>query len=138
LVRGRRARKASITNLSEIPEEIRFFFGDIVEAYDESAKKWIEGPTAQPALDGFIEVFSNSCDTGFGVEEIQAGLKTVIGSVGVGARKVLMPIRAALTGRTKGPELHVIMEILGRERSIKRAFAALQEARGNHDGATSL
>ena len=128
----------SISNLSEISGEVPFFFGDSVEAYDESAKKWICGPTAEPALAGFIEMFSNPDDIGFSTEEIQVGLKTVIGNVGVGARKVLMPIRAALTGRTKGPELHVIMEILGRERSIKRAGTALQDARGNQDGATSL
>ena len=119
----------SVVNLSEIPQEVSFFFGESVEAYDESAGKWLEGPTAELALDGFIEVFSEPCDTGFDTEEIQAGLKTVIGNAGVGARKVLMPIRAALTGRTKGPELHVIMEILGRERAIKRAEVALRDVR---------
>jgi nondiscriminating glutamyl-tRNA synthetase len=128
----------SISNLSEIPQEVSFFFGESVEVYDESAKKWIYGPTAKPGLAEFIEVFSNPDDIGFGREEIPAGLKTVIGNVGVGARKVLMPIRAALTGRTKGPELHVIMEILGRERSIRRVRTALSDARGNKDVATDL
>lgn len=128
----------SITNLSEIPEEVAFLFGDGVEAYDESARKWIEGPTAKPALSGFIEAFSGSDAAELGREEIQAGLKRVIGDAGIGARKVLMPIRAALTGRTKGPELHVVMEILGRERSINRVRAALLDTGGNSGGATSL
>lgn len=128
----------SISHLSEIPEEATFFFGDSVETYDESAKKWIASPAAKSALAGFILVFSASRAMEFGEEEIPAGLKKVIGDLGVGARKVLMPIRAALTGRTKGPELHVVMEILGRERSINRARTVLSDTRGDFGGATSL
>ncbi|NLA06670.1 MAG: glutamate--tRNA ligase [Firmicutes bacterium] len=130
--------KDSISNLSEIPTEVPFFFGDSVEMYEESAKKWITGPTGKPALTEFVQVFSCADTTEFSQEEIQAGLKKIIDDLGVGARKVLMPIRSALTGRTKGPELHVIMEILGRERSINRVRTALLDTRGNFDGATNL
>ena len=74
----------------------------------------------------------------FNEQGIQAGLKRVVGDIGIGARKVLMPIRAALTGRTKGPELHTVMEILGRERSIERAKAALLDMGGYSSDATSV
>mgnify|MGYP000855205509 CR=1 FL=1 len=130
--------KDSISNLSEITEEVAFFFGDSLEICDESAKKWLEGPTGKPALTGFVEVFSGTDTTEFNREEIRVGLKKVVRDLGVGARKVLMPIRAALTGRTKGPELHVVMEILGRETSINRAKAALLDTRGYFGDATSL
>lgn len=35
-------------------------------------------------------------------------------------KKLMMPIRIALTGKTEGPELKKIMEVLGKERIIKR------------------
>ncbi|AVL42904.1 glutamate--tRNA ligase [Streptobacillus moniliformis] len=37
-----------------------------------------------------------------------------------GIGKVLMPIRAALTGKSKGPDLYSIISIIGKERTIKR------------------
>ncbi|WP_156299047.1 glutamate--tRNA ligase [Streptobacillus canis] len=37
-----------------------------------------------------------------------------------GIGKVLMPIRAALTGRSKGPDLYSIVSIIGKERTVNR------------------
>lgn len=128
----------SITRLSEIPDEVSFFFGDTVKQWDGSAEKWIKNPTGERALGEFIDVFSGIEDAEFDAEQIQAYLKTVIDRVQVGTRKVLMPIRAALTGRTKGPELQGVIEILGKERTIKRAHDALQEARRDYHDATDL
>ena len=35
-------------------------------------------------------------------------------------KKLMMPIRIALTGKTEGPELKKIMSVLGKERITKR------------------
>jgi nondiscriminating glutamyl-tRNA synthetase len=57
--------------------------------------------------------------------------QTVIGEVskrmGLAGKKLLMPIRAALTGRRKGPELEKIFAILGRETLVKRLKKALEK-----------
>jgi nondiscriminating glutamyl-tRNA synthetase len=42
------------------------------------------------------------------------------------ARAVLLPIRAALTGKTGGPPLHDIMGLLGKQRCLERLAAALR------------
>ena len=94
--------KDSVVNLSEITEEVGFFFGDSVEIHDEAAKKWLEIPTASPALTGFVEVFSGPDIKEFNEEEIRAGLKKVVRDLGVGARKVLMPIRLLSQDEQKG------------------------------------
>jgi glutamyl-tRNA synthetase len=39
-------------------------------------------------------------------------------------KKLMMPIRIALTGKTEGPELKKIMDVLGKERIIKRIDSA--------------
>jgi glutamyl-tRNA synthetase len=41
-------------------------------------------------------------------------------------KKLMMPIRIALTGRTEGPELKKIIDVLGKERIIKRMELALK------------
>ncbi|MEK6545044.1 MAG: glutamate--tRNA ligase, partial [Nitrospinota bacterium] len=40
-------------------------------------------------------------------------------------KKLMMPIRIALTGKTEGPELKKIFPLLGKERIIKRIESAL-------------
>jgi glutamyl/glutaminyl-tRNA synthetase len=40
--------------------------------------------------------------------------------LGVKGRELYQPVRAALTGRTHGPELPLVAELLGRERSLAR------------------
>ena len=56
--------------------------------------------------------------------------QTVIGEVskrtGLAGKKLLMPIRAAFTGRRKGPELEKIFAILGRETLVKRLKKAME------------
>jgi glutamyl/glutaminyl-tRNA synthetase len=42
------------------------------------------------------------------------------------AREVYWPIRAALTGRVRGPALHEIMALLGKGRCLERAAAILR------------
>ena len=40
---------------------------------------------------------------------------------GLGAREVMFPLRAGLTGSLHGPNLAVVVALLGRERCIQRA-----------------
>jgi nondiscriminating glutamyl-tRNA synthetase len=47
---------------------------------------------------------------------------------GIGARKLLMPLRLALTGREHGPELHFVLAALAREQATGRIGAALRAA----------
>ncbi len=42
------------------------------------------------------------------------------------AKCVLLTVRAALTGRLRGAELTAIIDILGKERAIKRIEKALE------------
>jgi len=46
--------------------------------------------------------------------------------VGLSGRNLYMPLRAALTGKTRGPELEKVFILLGKERALRRAESALQ------------
>ena len=51
-----------------------------------------------------------------GVEAMQSVFKSVSEAVSVKGKMLYMPVRLALTGRKHGPELPVIMAVLGRQR----------------------
>ena len=47
---------------------------------------------------------------------------------GLRAKDLFLPIRAALTGRTSGPELEKVFAILGKESILRRVERAIQIA----------
>jgi glutamyl/glutaminyl-tRNA synthetase len=47
----------------------------------------------------------------------------------VKGRELFQPLRAALTGRTHGPELPLVAELLGRERCVARLERAAGRGR---------
>ena len=59
-------------------------------------------------------------------------IRVVREKTGLKARDLFMPIRAAVTGRTSGPELEKMFFILGRESILERLKFAVQIAEINH------
>ena len=51
---------------------------------------------------------------------LEAAVRTVAESGGIGLGKVAQPLRAALTGRTTSPGIFDVLELLGREESLAR------------------
>jgi glutamyl-tRNA synthetase len=64
----------------------------------------------------------------FTAAALEAVVKERATALGVGAGKIIHPLRLAVSGTSKGPGLFEMMELLGREaciRRIERALAAL-------------
>ena len=55
-------------------------------------------------------------------------IKSVRRKTGLKAKDIFLPIRAAITGRTSGPELEKIFAILGKESIVRRLELAIQIA----------
>ena len=61
--------------------------------------------------------------------EIEAALKAaLVDGLGLKPRKAFGPVRVAVTGRTVSPPLYESMELLGRERSVRRLRAGVERA----------
>jgi glutamyl-tRNA synthetase len=56
-------------------------------------------------------------------EQVKSAVQSVGKSLGLKGRELFQPVRAALTGRTHGPELPLIAELLGRDRCLARLRA---------------
>ncbi len=91
---------------------------------DEKAQKILSAEEARPALTALIPALENLGD--FTAASIEQACRDLAGaSFGGKLGKVMMPLRAALTGTDKSPSLFHAAEILGKEETLKRLKGAL-------------
>lgn len=109
--------------VKEIVEESNFLF-TAPEVYDEEVilKKWTE--EAVGAIGGFRDTLA-AFDGSFVADEIKHVLHDTLETMGVKMGKVMQALRVAITGAGAGPDLMVIMEILGKEEVLRRLDSAL-------------
>ncbi|WP_372440990.1 glutamate--tRNA ligase [Mycolicibacterium mengxianglii] len=95
------------------------FLNDGEYALDPKAAAKELGPDAAPVLDAAIAALENVVD--WTTENIETALKTsLIDGLGLKPRKAFGPIRVAVTGSTISPPLFESLQLLGRERSLRR------------------
>jgi nondiscriminating glutamyl-tRNA synthetase len=102
---------AEIVGLSDM------FFKDEAE-YEEDAKEVLTGETVPEVLKAFSEELEKLPN--FLADEIKAAMKTVQKSTGQKGKNLFMPIRAAVSGQTHGPDLPQAIELLGKEKVLRR------------------
>jgi nondiscriminating glutamyl-tRNA synthetase len=102
---------AEIVDLSEI-----FFKEEL--AFEEEAKAILEEEQVPEVLSAFLNEIENLSE--FKADEIKAAMKTVQKSTGHKGKKLFMPIRAAITGQTHGPDLPQTIELFGKEKVKNR------------------
>lgn len=92
--------------------------------YDEGVvnKKWNED--AVKVLAGFAAAVKPIDN--FNAEVAKTTLEAVTSSLGIGLGKVMQAVRLSITGAGGGPDLMIIMEILGKEAVLQRIEQALK------------
>ena len=109
--------KHNIITLSELPAWAEPYLAE--PSFDDpKIAKLLQGEGAQKVFRAFSASIA-------GLEEISAAeakeiLQELPAQPALGTGKVLRPLRAALTGQGKGPELGEIISFLGPERCLKR------------------
>ena len=102
--------------------ELSNFFFEEPTAYDEkAAKNWKEG-TPQ-LMKNLIEVLNEIDD--FTSNTIETIVKEWMTRNEIGMGKIMQPFRLSLVGALKGPHLFDIVEIIGKEETIKRIQKAV-------------
>lgn len=103
-----------------------FFFRDVI--YDEAAAAKLLTPQAVPLLRAYADALASL--EPFERTAIERTLREVCDHAGVDARALIHPARVALTGKTAGPGLFELTELLGRERAVERLHRAARRAAG--------
>ncbi len=114
--------KDSVTTLRELADEMQMFIEE--PKFDSELTQRLSSEKAEAALKLFLESMGDL--TSIDRQQIKQLLAGVAKKSSMKKGEFFMPIRIALTGRLKGPELPAIIEVLGKEETAKRIRNALE------------
>ncbi|PKN05261.1 MAG: glutamate--tRNA ligase [Deltaproteobacteria bacterium HGW-Deltaproteobacteria-9] len=109
--------KDELTELADIGEHIALFFDSRYRMTSE-AKQVLDSANARKVVLAFSDYLASAI--GSPQEIYIAAIKHAKEISGVKGRDLYMPVRAALTGKIKGPELDKVFVILGKDSAWKR------------------
>ena len=120
---------AGMRTLREVEEKSRFFFvpDDLIDYRPEAIEKVLLKNEKQGlnALRSVREILAAANDwTAHGLE---TAVKAFCESSGLGLGKVAQPIRVAISGTTVSPPIFASLELLGKEKSLRRMDNCLAE-----------
>ncbi len=102
--------------LKEVPFLIEFFFKE--PEYEKENFEKIINPETKKILEEIV-VILDGIDN-FRKQEIEIKIRDYCKEKGVKTSIVFHPLRFAVSGRTKGPDLFGMIELLGKEKTIER------------------
>ena len=120
------ATREPITILSDLTNDVAYFFGKDIE-YEEGVKEAnIDTEQAQTILKYFYsQLDSYDFDNEEKLHEQLAEFRTYFKEQGIKPKVTMWTIRAALTGRTHGADMGVILEVLGKDKVKYRIEKAI-------------
>jgi len=104
--------------LKDIPGLIDIFFTDKVEYRPEAVDKVLKAPTAKMVIEQSIAGFEKQSE--FSAAALEQFCRDLAAANGMKAGQVFHPIRVAISGRTTGPSLFHMMEIMGKDEVLRR------------------
>jgi len=109
--------------LNDFVSQSFYFYTDDFE-YEEKAKNKFLIADSIPIFKAIIEKLK--LIENFDHDHIQIGLEQVVEELGLKFGKIAQPMRVALTGGTVSPGIGEVVEILGKEKVLKRLQKAIE------------
>lgn len=122
------ATREPITILSDLEHDVAYFFGNDI-TYDEEVKeKYVDTQQAQDILKYFdSQLAGYDFDNEEKLHEQLADFRTYFKEqFGIKPKETMWTVRAALTGRTRGADMGVILEVLGKDKVKYRIEKAIK------------
>ncbi len=108
--------------LKDAPDLVSYFYTDDFSYEEKGAAKHLAKDTAPALLNAIVDKLASVQN--WNTESIEAAIRGVADEREIGAGQVIHPTRMAITGRTWGPGLFELMEVVGKQRCIARLKAA--------------
>jgi len=115
------------TLLSDAPTYMETFLNDEFDVTEEAKEFIFENPQRKEVIKLFYEKLKK-LEGELSQESFKKLVKEVGKELGVKGKNLFMPIRIGLTGKTSGPELPILAELLGKERTLKRIENTLKKS----------
>ncbi len=114
------------TVLSDAPTYMEVFLKDDFEVEPQAKELISEDPNRLKVIELFLEKLEN-LEGELSSDSFKRLVKEVGKELGVKGKNLFMPIRIGLTGRMSGVELPVLVELLGKERVLRRLKNSLSK-----------
>ncbi len=117
-----KAVRQGLNRFDQLAEKTAVFFKEQLN-FDDEAKDWLRKPESKEILKNLLAALSEISE--LSVESFGAVIKQVQKQTGQKGKDLWMPIRAAITGETHGPDLTIVLSVIGKqkvEQFIKQAL----------------
>ena len=112
------ALQERLSTIKEVAEQVKILLGEEVTIENEEAAAVLKEETAPLVISTFREKLLALEE--ITPETVKALLKALTKELKLGGKFVYMPIRVALTGQMHGPDLNLVIAILGKELVVRR------------------
>jgi glutamyl-tRNA synthetase len=118
--------KEKIKLLKDVPEWIDYFFREEIPLAPEAVDKVLRKPGAAERLAALGAAYGAVSE--WKAEPLEQTLKDLAGRLGCKTGDLIHPARVAASGKTVGPSLYAMLELLGRDVVLRRITAAVAVA----------
>jgi glutamyl-tRNA synthetase len=116
--------KEKVKLLKELPDWTNYFFVDDYPYDPEAVKKSCSGPHTSERLTKLVGKFDGTSP--WNAANLETALKTLAAEIGVKTGELIHPCRVAVSGKSAGPSLYHMLEVLGRDRVLTRLRRAAE------------
>ena len=109
--------------LVELAKSLRYYIAEDI-VYDEKAKAKFLNEKSMPYLRELKEGIESISD--FSVHELEKVFKSIVEKHGIKLGALAQPVRVAMTGGTESPGIFEVLEVLGRNKTVKRLERAIK------------
>ena len=118
-----------VKTLAEVADAASYFFTDVTNYEEKGIRKHFTRPGAAALLDEARERLATLPE--FNARAAEEAYRSLAEGKGISTGQLFHPTRLAISGRTMGPGLFEIMELLGRETVLARLDRAARWIREN-------
>jgi glutamyl-tRNA synthetase len=122
LLRALAIVKPKVKRLCDVPAWINFLFTEDYPFDEDAVDKALKKPGALERLESLGEALSALADWSHAAIELK--LKATAAALGAKAGDLVHPTRVAVSGKSVGPGLYEMLEVLGKERVLRRLARA--------------
>ncbi|SCZ09811.1 glutamate--tRNA ligase [Alkaliphilus peptidifermentans] len=110
--------KESISYVAEVTEKVDIFFKTEIQPEDDEAKELLKVEHMALLLDTLIEKINatNEIESDFG----KKAFKEIQKETGIKGPMLFKPIRVAITGKAHGPDINLVIKVLGKQNLLSR------------------
>ncbi|MFH1380145.1 MAG: glutamate--tRNA ligase [bacterium] len=110
---------------SELPEKVSFMLKDDITYETEAVKKWFGPENQENKIPALLDTLKSLPD--FTSAKIEESVRAFAKKNKLKTALIFHPLRVAVSGRTTGPSLFQMIELLGREKVVTRLEYVLRE-----------